>query len=337
MKKSGKKRAFLGLPRWLALAVGVVLVLFTLSLLFLNFMKPSYISFNERYTKGSVTSKDGTTIGYWQIGHGPGLVLVHGGMESAQSHIQLAEALADNYTVYLYDRRGRGLSGPFGEDYSMQKEMEDLDALLTKTGTRNIFGVSTGGLIALEATRTLSQVEKAAIYEPGLPLNESTPPLEWLEDFKRKMEEGKVAEALVFSMIETEMGPPIMLAMPNWLLVSMTKWQMAQEDKYAPENYVKWKELAYTLYDDVSLFIEMRKRPDGKPESFKNVPADILLLGGSDSPAFQKASVDALEKILPHVKRVEIPGVSHGGSGNKDKGGQPEKVAQEMLQFYASP
>src|SRR5690348_4242592 len=70
----------------------------------------STVAAQEHYMTSSVTSKDGTTIGYRQLGHGPGVVLLHGAMESAQSHLQLAEALADTYTVYLPDRRGRGLS-----------------------------------------------------------------------------------------------------------------------------------------------------------------------------------------------------------------------------------
>src|SRR5258708_5303263 len=82
----------------------------------------------EHYLPGSVPSQDGTAIGYRQLGHGPGVVLVHGAMESAQSHLQLAEALADAFTVYLPDRRGRGRSGPYGNDYGIQKEVEDLDA-----------------------------------------------------------------------------------------------------------------------------------------------------------------------------------------------------------------
>src|SRR5215469_7975959 len=104
------------------------------------------------YTIGYVTSRDGTTIGYRQLGHGPGVVLLHGAMESAQSHMQLAMALANTFTVYVPDRRGRGLSGPFGSHYGMQREIEDLDALLAKSGAHNVFGVSAGGLICLEAT-----------------------------------------------------------------------------------------------------------------------------------------------------------------------------------------
>jgi len=74
------------------------------------------------HINGSVISKDGTTIGYRQLGRGPGLVVLHGAMESAQNHMQLAEALADTYTVYLPDRRGRGLSGPYGRGYSVREE-----------------------------------------------------------------------------------------------------------------------------------------------------------------------------------------------------------------------
>jgi pimeloyl-ACP methyl ester carboxylesterase len=63
-------------------------------------------------TTGSVLSKDGTRIGYLRVGQGPAVVLLHGSNESARSHTQLALALADAFTVYLPDRRGRGLSGP---------------------------------------------------------------------------------------------------------------------------------------------------------------------------------------------------------------------------------
>lgn len=75
------------------------------------------------YATGTVTSKDGTTIGYRQLGQGPGVVMLHGAMESAQSHMQLATALADAFTVYLPDRRGRGLSGPFGADTACRRRL----------------------------------------------------------------------------------------------------------------------------------------------------------------------------------------------------------------------
>src|SRR5689334_11750561 len=119
------------------------------------------------YTTNSLTSKDGTVISYRQLGHGPGIVLLHGSMESAQSHMQLAEGLADAFTVYLPERRGHSLKDVQGKAYSMQKEVEDLEALLAQTDTHNVFGVSAGGLIALQAALTLPSIHKVALYEPA--------------------------------------------------------------------------------------------------------------------------------------------------------------------------
>ncbi len=230
---------------------------------------PSTVPAQEPYITGSVTSQDGTTIGYRQLGHGPGVVLLHGAMESAQSHMQLAEALADTFTIYLPDRRGRGLSGPYGKDYSIQKDVEDMDALLTKTGAHYVFGVSSGGLIWLQAALTLPAIHKAALYEPMLLINGSVPTT-FVTRYDKEMAQGK-----------------------------------------------------------------------GALESFRAIRAEVLLLGGSTSPAFLKVALDALEKVFPHAKRIEFPGLGHGGSGNTNsntnRGGQPERVAQELRRFFAEP
>ena len=284
----------------------------------------------ERYTTGSATSKDGTTIGYRQLGRGPGVVLLHGSMSSAHNHMQLAEALADAFTVYVPDRRGRVLSGPYSEDYSVQSDVEDIEAILTKTGAHNVFGVSSGGIICLQAALTLPTIHKAAIYEPPLFINSSVPTAV-LTRFDEEMAQGKVAAALVTAMKGARMGPPIFNVMPRWLLERLTKMAMAGEDKKARGDYVTMRMLAPTLHYDFQLIVEM----SGAPESFKAMPAEVLLLGGSKSPAYLKAALDALEKVLPHVKRIEFPGLNHAASWNTDRGGQPEPVAQELRRFFA--
>src|ERR1700738_3715419 len=116
---------------------------------------PSVDDRSTTLTTGSVTSRDGTTIGYRQLGQGPGVVVLHGAMESGTSHLQLARQLASSFTVYLPDRRGRGLSGPFGIDYSIRREVEDLSALLAETGAGRVLGVSSGALITLRGALTL--------------------------------------------------------------------------------------------------------------------------------------------------------------------------------------
>lgn len=283
----------------------------------------------EQYTTGFVTSKDGATIGYRQLGDGPGVVLVHGAMESAQSHMQLAAALADAFTVYMPDRRGRGLSSPYGNDYSIQREVEDLDALLTKVDAHYVFGVSAGGLICLQAALTLPTIHKAALYEPALIVNDSISTA-WVPRYDREMAQGKVAAALVTGMKGAQMGPPILNTMPGWLLESLTSMMMKSEDKKSQDGDVTMRMLAPTLHYDFQLVIEMRETL----ERFTAMPIQTLLLGGSKSPAYLKKALDALEQTLPQTRRIEFPGLDHGASGNSDRGGQPERVAQELRRFF---
>ena len=74
------------------------------------------------HATGSAVSADGTTIGYRQLGRGPGIIVVHGSMSSGYYHLQLAEALADAFTLYLLDRRGRGRSGPYRSGDGIRQE-----------------------------------------------------------------------------------------------------------------------------------------------------------------------------------------------------------------------
>ena len=281
------------------------------------------------YIKGAVVSKDGTTIGYRQLGRGPGLVVLHGAMESAQSHMQLAEALADTYTVYLPDRRGRGLSGPYRSGDVVPQDVEDMDALLTKTGAHEVFGVSSGAIISLQAALTLRAIHRAAIFEPPLMFNGSAPTA-WLTRFDNEMAQGNVAAAMITGMKGAEMGPPMLNLIPRWLLERMTTMMMASEDKNARDDDVTMRMLAPTLHYDFQLVIEM----DGALESFGALRAEVLLLGGSKSPAYLTRAVDALEKVLPNVTRVEFPGLGHEASGNTDRRGQPDRVAQELRRFF---
>jgi pimeloyl-ACP methyl ester carboxylesterase len=292
----------------------------------------STVAAREHYTTGSVTSQDGTTIGYRQLGHGPGVVLVQGAMGSAQNFMQLAGALSDTFTIYVPDRRGRGLSGlPYSKDYGIQKDVEDLDALLAKTGAHYVFGLSSGALISLQAALTLPAIHKVAIFEPPLFINGA--PTAVLPRLEKEIAQGKVAAALITGMKATQMGPPVFNVIPRWLLEMLTNMAMAQEDKKGKGDYLPMRALAPTLQYDFQVVVEM----SGKLESFRAIRAEVLLLGGSKSPAFLKADLDALEKVLPQAKRVVFPGLNHGASWNTDRGGQPQPVAQELRRFFGVP
>jgi len=141
----------------------------------------------KRYTTGFVTSRDGATIGYRRMGSGPGVILLHGGMQAARNFMRLATALSDSFTAYVPDRRGRGLSGPFGDDHGMEKEVQDLEALMAGTGARDVFGLSAGALIALQATLTLPSLGKVALYEPPLAIGGDASMMAWVPRYEKEL------------------------------------------------------------------------------------------------------------------------------------------------------
>ena len=112
----------------------------------------------------AITAGDGTTVRYRTFGGGgPAVVLLHGGMQTSLNFLKLADLLADRFTVHVPDRRGRGLSGPPGAGYGLESEIEDLGVLIRETGARNLFGLSSGAVIAIQAALRLSEIERLAL------------------------------------------------------------------------------------------------------------------------------------------------------------------------------
>jgi pimeloyl-ACP methyl ester carboxylesterase len=146
--------------------------------------------------QSSVVSADGTLIAYRERGSGPGVVLIHGALQAAQNFSRLAAKLSTSFRVYVPDRRGRGRSGPFGAEYGLAREAEDLDALLRKTGARFVFGLSSGALIALYGARNIQGIEKLAVYEPPLTF-EGADPAGWVPRYRREIDPGNLAAAMV--------------------------------------------------------------------------------------------------------------------------------------------
>ncbi len=287
-------------------------------------------------TAGSVLSRDGTRIGYLRAGHGPAVVIVHGSKESASSHTGLALALADEFTVYLPDRRGRGMSGPFGPGYGIRTEVEDLAAVLAESGAQLLFGVSAGALVVLEAARTRPAIRKVALYEPAL-LTDAARYTGWMPRFDREMAQGKVAAALITCMYGLDLAPPAFRVLPRRLLEALTSMAMQSEDKKAAAGTVTTRQLAPTLHYEGVLLAEMA----GTIGDFAELPADALLLGGSKKgPAFLRPALDALGRTLPHSRRIELAGLDHGGSADvssTNRGGKPEVVAEAIRPFFAQP
>jgi pimeloyl-ACP methyl ester carboxylesterase len=275
---------------------------------------------------GQVSSTDGTTIGYRAVGSGEPLLVLHGAMQSALSQRDLALALADRFRVVLADRRGRGASGPFGSDWSLQREVEDVAALLTGTGATRAFGISAGAVILLEAART-EKLAQLALFEPPLSVGGSVA-LDWVDGLDADLARGDVPAALVTGMRGTQMGPALIRRMPRPLLERMTKAMMDRRDGDLPT----FRELAPTLPYDGRI---VAATADGV-ERYRSVTVPTLLLGGSRSPAYLKTALDAVEAVLPDPRRVRLDGVDHGVTENADRRGKPELVAARLREFFAA-
>jgi pimeloyl-ACP methyl ester carboxylesterase len=285
---------------------------------------------------GAVLSKDGTRIGYLRVGQGPAVVLLHGSNESARSHIRLAQALADAFTVYLPDRRGRGLSGPHRPDHGICTEVEDLQAVLSASGAERAFGVSIGALIALETARTQPAIRQIAAYEPAL-LMDTTRYTGWVGRFDREMARGKVAAALITSLYGLDLAPPAFKLMGRRLAEALTNRALKSEDKKASDDTVTERKLAPTLRYEGLLLAETA----GTIGTFAEVPAEVLLLGGDmKRPAFIKPAFDAFSRTLPNNGRMVFRGLEHGGSsdiGPTNRNGKSDVVAPAIRSFFTQP
>ncbi|MBN6056873.1 alpha/beta fold hydrolase, partial [Nonomuraea sp. RK-328] len=275
-----------------------------------------------------VTSADGTSIAYRTLGSGPGVVLLHGMMQSGPSNIELARALAATHTVHVPDRRGRGESGPQGPGHDVGKDVEDVRALLDATGARDVVGVSAGAILALLTALSRPDVRRVVAFEPPLGLDGAGDP-GWIARFDREIAEGRIEAALVTGMLAARLGPPGSGLMPRRLLERLTTAFIARQERDGNGEEPGFRELAPTIRHDGLL---VAGTTDLVPR-LRELRAEVLLLGGTRSPAYLKRALTTLEGVLPHARRVVLQGVGHEATGNAARGGKPERVAREIERF----
>lgn len=283
----------------------------------------------QQTTNHLVTSRDGTRIPYQKIGHGPGLVLVHGSLSTIRNYSQLITLLAAHFTVYLYDRRGF-VKDAQQQDFSLQKDIEDVAAVIKETKATNLFGYSLGAIIALSAAATLPEIRRLAVYEPPLfPTREAAAPV--MSRLDKELTQHKIAAALVTAMVGAHLGSPWFNAMPRRLLEFMTKYMMTYGEKEGQGGYLSFRQLAPTLHHDGQVILEM----SGKQDEYSSITVPTLLLGGGKSSKFLKNNLDNLEKIIPHATHQQIPGLEHGSAQNSDMRGKPTLIAKALVDFFS--
>lgn len=278
----------------------------------------------------SVTSTDGTTIGYRRSGSGPGVVLVHGGMQTSYNFTKLAAALSQAFTVYVPDRRGRhGMSGSAGSDYGIEREIDDLRALLERTGARNVFGLSSGAVIALQAALAVPGIDRLALYEPPLPVNGRSTTA-WVGRYERELAAGDLASAFITTIKGTGDSTAVRLA-PRFLLApAIRHFIRADARVQRPTGDIPFGDLIPTMAYDARLV----RQSSGPLARFADVRCEVLLLGGARSARYLTDALNALERVLPRVRRVSFPRIGHLAADNS---GRPEAVAAALQVFFSAP
>ncbi|MEV6242085.1 alpha/beta fold hydrolase [Lentzea sp. NPDC051838] len=260
-------------------------------------------------------SRDGTPIGYRTTGTGPGLVVIHGAMESAKDYEKLAQALADEFTVHAFDRRGRGRSGPHTAEHNLGTEVEDVEAVVAATGSQRLFGVGSGGLIALESARVLPSVTHVAAYQPSAHLPHRKPVF---ERFEAEVADGRRADALVTLLKGAGVGPLWLRLQPRPLLTVLLRY-LVQEDAQNQTG------LLSTVPHDFRVAGEVH----ANLERFNTLKATVALMGGSKAPRFLKDAMATVGTFIPHV--TELRGAAHNSPIRR-----PELVVPELKRFFSS-
>jgi pimeloyl-ACP methyl ester carboxylesterase len=246
----------------------------------------------------TVTSKDGTKIAYEKQGTGPALILVDGAIcyRSFGPMTHLAELLAPHFTVYIYDRRGRGGSGN-SMPYAVEREVEDIEALIQAAGGKAyIFGTSSGGCLALEtAIQDGDKIKKLAMYEP--PYNSDKAALQGWKQYWEQLAELLAADRRNDAVV---------------LFMQLVGTPADQIDgmRQAP-MWPMFEAVAPTLAYDAAAIGEDRMAPVKRAANVK-VPA--LVMDGGANLAFMPFMHDTatrLAKAIPHAQQRTLEGQTH--------------------------
>jgi pimeloyl-ACP methyl ester carboxylesterase len=237
-----------------------------------------------------VISKDGTPIAYHRQGSGPPLILVHGAGSNAKRWFHIIPHLEENFTVFALERRGRGESGDH-QSYAFEREIEDILAVVDLNDQPvNLFGHSFGAFLTLEAALLTGKLNKLMLYEPPIPLPGSKVlPDGLMDDYERLINQKKNEEALIMFYSRVGISPQeieLMQATPEWHERVASAHTILRESRFAEQ---------YTYNQERYIALQVQ----------------TLLMVGSESPPWAKASTETLNHTLPNSSILELPGLKH--------------------------
>ena len=263
----------------------------------------------------TVQSRDGTTIAFDRSGDGPPIILVHpafGHRAFNPQMAELAQLLSARFSVFNYDRRGRGESGDTSS-YAVERELEDLGALIGEAGgAACVYGMSSGAALALEAANRGLSIHKLALYEPPFIVDNARPPRP--ADFVTRLSElvasGHRGNAVEYFMTRGAGAPADMVA------------QMR-----AQPMWPAFEAVAHTLVYDGIIMEGMMSGQPLPAERVASVAVPTLVIVGSTVPDWARNALQALTDALPDARMITLDGEYHAVA--------PAALAPALEAFFA--
>jgi pimeloyl-ACP methyl ester carboxylesterase len=256
-----------------------------------------------------VISKDGTPIAFDQSGEGPPLILVVGAFNDRSTGAPLAAQLSKHFTVFNYDRRGRGESGDTAL-YAIEREIEDLAALIDEAGgSSSVFGYSSGAILTLKAAAGGLAISRLALYDPPFLLDEGFP--QRAQDISVRLTElissGRRGDAV--ELFQTEI-----VGIPAEIVAQLRQAPF----RPALEN------IAHTLVYDATILGDMPVLAQQLP--YIRVPT--LVISGGNNHASMRFAAQTLADALPNAEHRSLEGQTHDIV--------PAVLAPVLEEFFAS-
>lgn len=251
---------------------------------------------------GTVRSADGTAIAYTAWGDGDLIVIIDGATAhraTTPENAAAAELLAGEFRVVNYDRRGRGASGDT-MPYAVEREFEDLAAVIEHAGggrPATVFGWSSGGLLALNAAQAGVPMERVAVFEPPVVVDDSRPPLpaDYVERLDAAVADGRPGDAVTLFLTAAVGLPP----------------EMAAGVRQDRDTWAGLEAIAPTIaYDGRQLGETMSGRPLD-PGLWDRLGMPVLVLHGDATWPSLAAGARAVAQALPTARLVAVPGENH--------------------------
>lgn len=264
-----------------------------------------------------VTSRDGTRIGFTRAGQGPALILVDGAMCFRQFGPMegLAALLNQQFTVYTYDRRGRGESGDT-QPYAVEREIEDIEALVTEAGgSAFVYGISSGAALALMAAAHVPAIKKLVVYEAPFGVDSSRPVT--VENYMPQLS-ALLAEDRRGDAVELFMR---LVGVPAEMIAGMRQSPV----------WPAFESIAPTLRYDGTI-VDNPQEGQSLPSAFaaqlNSLKLPALVMAGGASPDWMRNTAQAIAKAIPGAQYRTIAGQTHEL--------QSDAVAPILIEFFTN-